>query len=168
MNQPSDASWIRLSSWRTTRYRGMLPLGFLSFFGLCLPFLSDPLGVESSQQGSPSLAEEDTVRILEEYKRAHLLAPDRSPWWAPPRGRIHDRIEVEFEDLTVLGKRVILRLDRAFWSARRDRNPRFVRWMKAVRMSGCADSTRQSFKLVSGHLEHYLLNRMSKNTRYTE
>lgn len=49
------------------------------------------------------------------------------------RWRHHgDRVEIEFEDMTVLGKRVIFRLDRVSLSARPDRDPKFVRWMKAV------------------------------------
>lgn len=49
------------------------------------------------------------------------------------RWRHHgDRVEVEFEDMSVLGKRVVFRLDRVSTSERPDRDPQFVRWMKAV------------------------------------
>ena len=76
------------------------------------------------------------VRIAEELGRGphpddHIDRPFHFTW---ERRSVHsgDRVEVEFEDMTVLGKRVVFRLDRISTSERPDRDPRFERWMKAV------------------------------------
>jgi hypothetical protein len=92
------------------------------------------------------LQEVKRVRIIEERRGEHALDRMTLPWWARRWGRIHDRIEVEFEDMTVLGKRVIFRLERRFSSARRDRDPRFVRWMQAVNRRSSGATTHERIK----------------------
>jgi hypothetical protein len=83
-----------------------------------------------------ALNEIKRVRIIEElgwgpHPEDHIDRPFHFTW---ERRSVHsgDRVEVEFEDMTVLGKRVVFRLDRISSSERPDRDPRFERWMKAV------------------------------------